>query len=68
MILARRATPTIDLSPDLIGARIVALPPTVRRPMTGTVLEIDGYTISIATVEGVIIAVDVEDCRLESKD
>ena len=45
-----------------VGARIHALAPTVHRPLTGVVHAVDGFTVTLAEVTGMFVAVDVEDC------
>ncbi len=45
-----------------VGARVRADPPTVVKPITGRIAEIDGFVIALRTDSGLTIAVDVEDC------
>jgi len=64
MNLARRSSTDTHLQDRLLGARVVARPPTIRKSLVGTVIEIDGYTLALRQADGMIVAVDVEDCSL----
>ncbi len=46
-----------------IGRTVIARPPTVRVPIHGTVVEVDGYTVSLMTARRELVAVDIEDCH-----
>ena len=47
----------------VVGATVWAVAPTIRYPILGTVTEIEGVTVSLRTPDGMVVAVDVEDCR-----
>lgn len=48
---------------SLVGLVLTANPPTTRRPITGRVVEVDGYSVVLETFD-MFIAVDIEDCEL----
>jgi hypothetical protein len=48
-----------------VGATIHAVAPTMQKALTGVVLALDGVTVTLYTPAGMLVAVDVEDCRLE---
>jgi hypothetical protein len=62
MNLSRRSSTLPRAAGELLGAHVVARPPTLRQPIEGTVVEVDGYTLAVLCADGVIVAVDVEDC------
>jgi hypothetical protein len=46
-----------------LGRRILATPPTLNRRLLGTVVDIDGFAITIEIDSATYIAVDIEDCQ-----
>ena len=47
----------------VVGQRVRAEPPTLPKPITGVVAEVDGFIVTVRTESGMAVAVDVEDCR-----
>jgi hypothetical protein len=47
----------------VIGQPVRADPPTLPKPITGVVDEVDGLIVTLRTASGMAVAVDVEDCR-----
>ncbi|MDP9116352.1 MAG: hypothetical protein M3O28_03635 [Actinomycetota bacterium] len=64
MLLAPRSHARSDeISKFPIGTQVVALPPTMRRPVRGEVVDAEGFVRAVKTIAGLVIAVDVEDCH-----
>jgi hypothetical protein len=64
MILERRRTDDAHMPAwCTVGARVWAAPPTVSRPIAGIVAAVERTTITVETGGGLLVAVDVEDCR-----
>jgi hypothetical protein len=47
----------------VVGQHVRADPPTLPKPITGIVDEVDGFVVTVRTPTGMAVAVDVEDCR-----
>lgn len=62
MNLTARATKTVPPW-CTIGVAVRARPPTMRRAISGVVRAVDRLTVTVETVSGMLIAVDIEDCR-----
>jgi hypothetical protein len=48
----------------LLGKRAFISAPTVRASLTGTVVDVDKYTVSIEVSSDLLVAVDFEDCKI----
>lgn len=58
-------TRTVPMPTDpmgLLGHSLTARPPTMRRSVTGTVRDVQGYVVLLETDSAMLIAVDIEDC------
>jgi hypothetical protein len=40
-----------------------AAAPTCTKPIIGVVTEVDGIVVTLKTLTGMLVAVDIEDCR-----
>ena len=46
-----------------VGATVRVDAPTCLKPITGVVLDVEGYVVTVHTRTGMAIAADIEDCR-----
>ena len=62
MNLTKRST---HAAPDwcTVGATVHAIAPTVQRPLSGIVHAVDGVVVTLLVSTGMLVAVDIEDCR-----
>lgn len=70
MSTALRPAPSRSVPADcsLIGARVVATPPSMTRPVHGVVVAVDGAVVVLRQLDEMLVAVHVDDCVAQEKE